>query len=210
MTTETRRSPLALAILGLLSEEPMHPYRMQRLIKARDKDDVVNVRGRTSLYETIERLARAGLVAVRATDRAERRPERTIYELTDAGRAVLRDWLGAMLATPAREFPEFLAAVAHLSLISPEEAQGHLEQRAARLADMVAEMEAQLRNPDAPPRLFLLELEAALAARRAELGWVRAVIDDLRSGRLAWSAEWLRPYLGQPKDGEAAEKGGPA
>lgn len=188
----------------------MHPYRMQRLIKARDKDDVVNVRGRTSLYETIERLARAGLVAVRATDRAERRPERTIYEITDEGRAVFRDWLGAMLATPAREFPEFLVAVAHLSLISPEEAQRHLEQREACLADIVAEMDAQLRNPGAPPRLFLLELEAALAARRAELGWVRSVIDDLRTGRLTWSEEWLRPYLGQPKDGEPAERGGAA
>lgn len=45
-------SPLALTVLALLSEMPMHPYRMQRLIEERGKDDVANVRRRSSLYQT--------------------------------------------------------------------------------------------------------------------------------------------------------------
>ena len=84
-----RPSPLALAVLSLLHTAPLHPYGMQRLIKLWGKDQVVNVGQRTALYRTIERLEEGGLVAVRGTGRDQQYPERTVYELTDKGRAVL-------------------------------------------------------------------------------------------------------------------------
>src|SRR6478735_8009853 len=56
-----RPSPLGLMILALLSERPMHPYEMQRLMVARGDDRVVRVQ-RGSLYPAVERLERAGLV----------------------------------------------------------------------------------------------------------------------------------------------------
>lgn len=64
-----RYSPLALAVLAMLTEAPMHPYRMQQLIKARGKDEVINVSQRNSLYQTIDRLMRGDLIAVRETER---------------------------------------------------------------------------------------------------------------------------------------------
>src|SRR5690242_6022515 len=94
----SRPSPLALAVLALLYEAPMHPYRMQQLIKERGKDQVINVRQRASLYQTIERLQRDGLIAVQGTTRAERRPERTVYALTDTGRETVCAWLRTILA----------------------------------------------------------------------------------------------------------------
>src|SRR5436190_11458341 len=111
MKRTARRSSLALAILALLYEAPMHPYRMQQLIKERDKDEVINVRQRASLYQTIDRLLRDGLIAVQETARTENRPERTVYRLTESGRDTAFSWLQAMLANPAREFPDFPAAV---------------------------------------------------------------------------------------------------
>src|SRR5260221_10253262 len=106
-----KRSPLALAVLVLLHEAPMHPYRMQRLIKERGKDQVINVGQRASLYQTINQLLLAGLIAVRGVSRQEGFPERTVYELTDTGRHTALNWLREMLSTPAQEFPEFPAAV---------------------------------------------------------------------------------------------------
>jgi hypothetical protein len=44
MQTEPRRSALGLMILCILSEEPAHPYRVQKLIRKRGKDRVFNVR----------------------------------------------------------------------------------------------------------------------------------------------------------------------
>ncbi|MGA7204440.1 MAG: PadR family transcriptional regulator, partial [Specibacter sp.] len=83
--TMTKRSSLALAVLALLEEAPMHPYRMQQLITLRGKDQVVNVSQRASLYTTIDRLSREGLVRVTETERDGQRPERSIYEITDEG-----------------------------------------------------------------------------------------------------------------------------
>src|SRR2546423_668619 len=117
-----RRSPLALAVLGLLYEAPMHPYRMQQLLKERGKDEVINVGERASIYQTIDRLRREGLVTVVQTARDEKRPERTVYQLTEEGRETTRDWLREMLSTPAREFPAFPAALAFLPLLTPEDA----------------------------------------------------------------------------------------
>ena len=50
----TQRSGLALAVLALAAEEPMHPYRMQQLLRERGKDQVVNVGQRSQLYKTID------------------------------------------------------------------------------------------------------------------------------------------------------------
>jgi DNA-binding PadR family transcriptional regulator len=194
MTQRThRRSPLALAILALLYESPMHPYRMQQLIKERGKDQVINVQQRASIYQTIERLQRAGLIAVAETTRDERWPERTVYQLTDAGLATAATWLREMLATPVREFPEFPAALSLLALLTPEDALQQLELRIAALGAELFRRESQLRGIGAAlPRLFLLEEEYLCRVQRAELEWLQAVADDLRAGRLDWNEAWLR------------------
>ncbi|WP_259403067.1 PadR family transcriptional regulator [Microbispora sp. H10670] len=183
----TRRSPLAMALLSLVCEAPMHAYRMQQLIKERHKDDVVNVAQRNSVYQTIERLLRDGLLAVRETEREENRPERTVYEATETGRETLRQWMRAMLSTPAREFPEFPAALAFLPVIPPQEALAALRQRIAALEARLSALDTEiagLRTFIAP--LFLVESEYQRAQIAAELDFVRGLADDLGEGRLDW------------------------
>lgn len=193
-----RRSPLALALLALLYEEPMHPYRMQQLIRERGKDLVVNVRDRASIYQTVERLLRDGLIAVAEITRDEKWPERTVYELTEHGRATLQEWMSELLSTPAREFPAFPVALAFLPLLTPAEALHQLDLRLFRLASDAARLEAEMTAVvDVLPRLFLVESEYLLAMLRTELTWVRALADDLRAGRLTWSEESLRADMNQ-------------
>ena len=69
MAPRTAPSPVALAVLCLLEVGPLHPYGLQRLIKLWGKDQVINVGQRATLYKTIQRLHKAGLIAV-APDRA--------------------------------------------------------------------------------------------------------------------------------------------
>jgi len=192
MPRQFQVSPLALAILAFLSEEPMHPYRIQRLIKERGKNQVINVRRRESLYQTIRQLQRAGLIAVRETMRAEKRPERTVYELTDQGRQTARLWLRSALATLADEFPAFPAALSLLALLTPDDARRQLETRATALAERLAQLDAETRQQSPTiPRLFLLENEQIHTTLEAELRWVQSVVEDLRLGRLTWSKEWI-------------------
>lgn len=196
MARTFQRSPLALAVLALLYEEPMHPYRMQQLIKERGKDQVINVQRRGSLYQTIRQLQRAELIAVQETLREENRPERTIYRLTDKGLQTALDWLREMLSTPAQEFPSFPAAISFLPLLTPADARRQLEIRASALAEQKERIGSELQQyGDLLPRLFLLESEYLLVTIEAELKWVYALIDDLRSGRISWSEEWLRHFV---------------
>ncbi|MFF0657056.1 PadR family transcriptional regulator [Micromonospora tulbaghiae] len=192
-----RRSPLAMMVLALLVEEPMHAYRMQQLIREREKQDVVNVAQRNSIYQTIERLRRDELIRVAETRREEGRPERTVYALTPAGRRTLDGWLADALATPAREFPEFPAALSFLPILPPEEAARRLDERAGAIEARLREREAALAGVRLP-RLFLVEDEYQLTLLRAELDWVRGLVADLRSGALTWSGEWLADWTGTP------------
>jgi DNA-binding PadR family transcriptional regulator len=187
-----QRSSLGLIVLWLLFDEPKHVYRMQKLIESQGKDRVVNVRSRASLYQTIERLQRLGLVEVRETVRTEAHPDRIVYAITATGREAAREWLSEMLSSTGGEFPEFIAAVSILFGLPPEDARRQLELRADRLAAELAETESELRGYPELPRLFLLEEEYRRTLLAAELEWVRGVVDDLRDGRLTWSERWLR------------------
>jgi DNA-binding PadR family transcriptional regulator len=195
MPPEVRRSPLALAVLALLVYRPLHPYGLQALMKQWGKDQVINVSQRASLYKTIRRLLAAGLIAVRHTEREQQYPERTVYELTDQGRAATTAWLEEMLAAPRAEYPEFPAALSFLMLVAPARALELLEQRKSLLAARVAELDATLAAyADSLPRVSLVETDYVRAVTAAELHWVTEIAADLQAGRLTWSKETLRAY----------------
>src|SRR5580700_5713662 len=180
MDAEIRPSPLAMAVLSLLHAGPLHPYAMQRLIKQWGKDEVVNVGQRANLYKTIRRLQDAGLIAVLQTERDQRYPERTVYELTDAGRTATTAWIADMVRTPRNEFPQFPAALSFLMLLGPAEAV------AARLAHVEAGLAL---HQGTLPRVTLMDDEYQRALDAAELAWLAGVIKDLESGALTWSDE---------------------
>lgn len=190
----TRRSPLALAVLALLAEAPMHAYRMQQLIKERAKDDVVNVAQRNSIYQTIARLVRDRLAEVHETEREENRPERVVYAITPLGQSTLDGWLEAMISVPAREFPEFPAALSFVALLAPSRARACLEARKEALAAKLDAARAGMQEAEAMglPRLFLLEDEYRNAVTRAEFAWLDGVVRDLREKKLTWSRAWIR------------------
>lgn len=194
-----KRSPLAMAVLGILHLEPMHPYAIQRRIKDWGKDKVINVGQRAQLYKTIARLQDAGLVAVRDTERDQQYPERTVYEITDTGRASCTNWINDMVSTPRNEFPEFPAALSFLMLLGPEGARAELGKRAAAVRITLDEIDAGLAQVRqfGLPRVAVLEDEYQRAVTEAELRWLEGVLADLADGSLTWSRESLAPFQNQ-------------
>ena len=187
-----RPSPLALTVLAMLAYEPLHPYRMQRLMQLWGKDRVVNVGQRANLYKTIKRLLEAGLVAVRQTERDHQYPERTVYELTEAGARQSRAWLTEMLAAPRAEFPEFPAALSFVMLLEPDAARQVLAARAGLVRQDLSALETDLaENAGVLPRVTVLETEYLRAVTAAELGWLDIVTEELAAGTLSWSEEEL-------------------
>ncbi|GEL20855.1 PadR family transcriptional regulator [Pseudonocardia asaccharolytica] len=186
-----QRSGLALAVLALAVERPLHPYRMQQLIRERGKDQVINVGQRSQLYKTIDRLVRDGLIAPQATEREPARPERTVYAATEAGRRATIEWTVEMLSAPRRDFPEFTAALAYLPMISPQAALDALETRLASRRAELSRLRADLAPVAHLPRLVLIENEYVIAHLETDIAWIESLIDDLRSKKLGWNSEEL-------------------
>lgn len=188
-------NPLALVVLALLWERPMHPYEMVTTMRERGQEGSIKLNF-GSLYTVVESLQRAGLIAAQGTVRQGRRPERTVYQITDAGATELFDWLCELLGEPAKEYPRFMAGLALLSVLPPAKAIGVLEQREQRLAEQVEQYRVKvallLGSDGTPglPRLFLIESEYEQAMREAELAWVRGLLRELRDGTLSGMDLW--------------------
>lgn len=182
-------TPLALMVLELLSERELHPYEMRQLLLERRRDKRVKITP-GSLYRTVERLAEDGLIEVVETSRAGKRPERTVYMVTDAGADAYTESLREMLAVRAQEYPQFPAVLACVHNLSKEEALAGLNQRRMRLEADIAAYDAvaeRLGKSDVPP-VFWIDVQYDQAIQLAELRWVTQTIDDLTWDRLEWPA----------------------
>ena len=178
---------MALAVLQLVAEAPMHPYEMKQKMHERGTERAIPLKG-ASIYDTVERLAKAGFIEPVETNREGRRPERTIYRLTLAGAEELQSWLRQLLEEPSKEYPRFGAALMFIGVLSrKEEAIKVLERRAGALEAEVAAVDAVIRSVAATvPRLFVIEDEYVQAMRRAELEWLRRTVAELKAGTLEW------------------------
>jgi DNA-binding PadR family transcriptional regulator len=176
-----RANSLALAVLALLFERPMHPYEMAATMKERGKHDSIKLRY-GSLYTVIAALLAAGLIAVKATERDSGRPERTVYAITKAGEAELREWMRDLLSRPVKEYPQFEAGLSLLPVLPPDEAVAMLKQRLREIDDALAARRAVARDAVERQRvhpLFMIEDDYRLAVEETERRFVAALIERI-------------------------------
>lgn len=189
---------LALALLTGLVEKPMHPYEMATLLKERGKDASIKIQW-GSLYTVVQNLEKHGLVEAVDTTRQGKRPERTVYALTPAGRAELEDWLRELLAEPQQEFTSFEAALSNAGVLSPDEVIVLLQRRAATLEDHAADWRRRLAAVgETVPRIFLIEVEFKIAMAEAEAAWVRSILTEMIDGTMPAMDLW-RSYHQETK-----------
>jgi DNA-binding PadR family transcriptional regulator len=181
---------LGLAILAQLSTgRPMHPYEIATVLKQQGKEGDMNIKW-GSLYTVVQNLDKHGLIEATTSNRDGRRPERTVYAITDAGRDELRDWLHELVAVPEPETNRFEAGLSVIGVLPPDEAVALLE---ARLSALDAANEAQrltLKQLTQLPRVFLVESEYALAMRESEAAWVRSLLGEIAGGTLSGVDGW--------------------
>lgn len=201
-------NPLALAVMALLFERPMHPYEMVSTMRGRGKHESVRLRY-SSLYSVVEALEREGLILALETRREGRRPERTIYGLTEAGRSDFLGWLRELVREPIKEYTQFAAGLSFIPALPPDEAEALLEERVRLLEEEVGEMRSRLNEAEdhGVARLFLIEHEHELVLREAELGWVRELIRKIRERALGGIREWESFHQLPPTSASAEGKG---
>jgi DNA-binding PadR family transcriptional regulator len=200
---DRRRStsnPLALAVLACLRERPMHPYEMATTMRERGKEQSIKL-NYGSLYTVVDSLAKHGLIEAMEARREGRRPERTVYRLTEAGQARLDTWMSQLIAEPVKEYPQFEAALSLLPVLHPDTVGELLQTRIRILEQEIARERTLLETAHKAglPRLLLIEGEYHLALRETELSWVRQLAGDLQAGTLEGQDGWRRVHeTGEP------------
>ncbi|WP_086829633.1 PadR family transcriptional regulator [Allokutzneria sp. NRRL B-24872] len=196
---------MALAVLSVLAQRPMHPYEMASMLRARGKDADMGIKW-GSLYTVVRNMEKHGLIEAAETVRQGGRPERTIYRITDEGRAEMVDWVRELISVPERERVRFQAGLSVLAALGPDEVESLLRQRLALLErEREDKRAAHERDSAEVPRLFLVENEYELALLDAELTWVRAVLDELSEGSFAGLDQWRALYETGEVSAELAE-----
>ena len=197
--TPRRTNPLALAVLTCLFERPMHPYEVAQTLRHRAKHESIKL-NYGSLYNVVESLERQGLIEARETVREGRRPERTIYAITERGTREMTDWLSELVSSPAEEYPQFVAALSLMAALPPNEVVALLRQRAETLEIGLATRRAAIRAAvDAGlARLFVIEDEYRIAMQESELAYIQALAKDIETGQLDGLELWKTMYASEP------------
>jgi DNA-binding PadR family transcriptional regulator len=181
---------LALSLLDMLTQRPMYPYEMASMLRERGKDNAIKINW-GSFYTVVQNLEKYGFIEAIEVAREGRQPERTTYQITDAGRDEVKDWLRELLSVPEREHTSFEAALGEAAAVPPNELIDLLQQRLAALEKANERLQAELAALAAQlPRLFLIESEYYLAQRRAEEEWVRGLLTEFTDGTFPGLEDW--------------------
>ena len=180
--------PLAVAVLGLLAERPRHPYDIAFTMQTRHMNEHIKLSLGT-LYHVVEQLHRLGWIRPTETEREGRRPERTIYELTDEGRSKLQDRVRQLVAEPTRDYSAFEAGLTFMHLLPKEDAVTLLRQRAETLGEQIelCDFVLQRLSERGLARLALIEVELVQDTRRFQREWARRLAEEIESGSLEWN-----------------------
>ncbi len=188
-------NPLALAVLSCLAERPMHPYEISSTLRERGKEQSIRL-NYGSLYAVVEALQKHGMIEARETERAGKRPERTVYAITESGLHEFEDWLSELLSTPVKEYLSLEAGLALMPALPPDEAARLLSTRAARLRVEIAgidTMHDQARDVGLV-ELFLVESHYHRHMLAAELEFVEQLVAQLRSGAFPGVKAWAKVH----------------
>ncbi|AUG28254.1 MULTISPECIES: PadR family transcriptional regulator [Microbacterium] len=199
-TAMNRLTPLGVMVLALLREDDMHPYEMIRLLRHRRDDRIVAITNGT-VYHTVARLEKHGLVAEVGVDRDGNRPERTTYALTDTGHRAVEEWVRRELPLIDRPV-EFRVALAEAHNLDRDETVALLTARLAALAaarDELADGIRGARDAGAPVvEQYLLEIDRERALLAADHDWLAALLGRLAHPDFVWgSHEKTDRYLAQ-------------
>jgi DNA-binding PadR family transcriptional regulator len=180
-------TPLAISVLALLEERPMHAYEMYQLLVSRQNNRIVKVRP-GSLYHTVERLAGQNLVRAIGTERAGNRPERTTYEITPEGNDALKQRVETGLEKYVYEYPLFPVVLSEAHNLDEDDAVLRFRRRVEDLDSWLADLDeaiglAEERKVHEPYYLGGVYVRNQIAAER---DWLAALIERIESKDLEW------------------------
>lgn len=167
-------NPLVLPILGLLVEQPRHPYAL--FSELRRRYDYLRVRNAT-VYTLLDRLTAEGWIGA-AND------ERGTLTSTASGRAALAERVRHQLceADPTGG-PAFVTALAYLGILGPAQATAALGTRMELVGRAIHDLEQAIHDAG-EPEIHMIEAQYLLSRLRHDLDWLERTARRIECGEL--------------------------
>jgi DNA-binding PadR family transcriptional regulator len=182
MSTVKRPLTIELSLLGLVRQQPMHPYEIHQRLTTTALSDVWRIK-QAHLYALLHRLEDEGLL-VGTTENQINRPPRRMLRLTEQGRAAFDEWMRAPV-THGRDFRlEFLAKLYFAHQEGAAATQSLIDQQrnaCQRLLDDLDHREATLPTDHVYRHLVVQFRRGQI---QAILAWLDACRIVLHAGRL--------------------------
>lgn len=177
-----------MALLALLSRQPMHGYELRRVIEQRHMDAWADIQP-GSIYAGLQRLAHEGLLEEAGVTQIGRRPPRTTYRITSAGLAELERLIRHALSIPMRTARPVDVALSFSTSLDRSELLSLLEERAMALKSVVSSLAAIDAAAISPQRGVQARIEDIFEHGRclaeAELRWTERVRLRVHAGDYA-------------------------
>lgn len=170
---------IKFALLSLLAEQPRSVGRLKSTFEDRTQDTwPVNV---GQVYQTIQRLARDGLIEVAGTDTGASGRHTELYAVTDAGRAQLDEWWRTPVLPPPNDRDDLVIKTAMAAATSPGQLPEELDfagvLHAQRLAVLDELRELTKKKKQVPPTTAAgrLQLERRIFDLESQVRWLDQV-----------------------------------
>lgn len=181
-----------LLVLGVLHRGDFHPYEIKRRLEAALLECYIDVDVGT-LYYAVRKLEKDRLIEAVGEERVPRGGIRTIYRITDEGRAEFRKSLHRQLETDGPVSQTLYGALLFLHLADAEVVKDALHRRIARLSELTTKLQS-LREELAPVlstggRHLLDHIESQ---RRLDRTWLEDLLADIQSNGIGDVADPAR------------------
>lgn len=198
-----RGMPIQHAVLALLAEGPSYGYELKNNFEAAvgPQWGGLNI---GHLYQILDRLQRDKMVIVSGTVVQERRPDRTIYEITEVGHAALTEWLGQPTARATGFRDDFILKIMAAGQRGPDSVREVCRvQRTARMGEL--QTLRALRRSHAEEPLALLTIEAAIAHAQADIKVIETAENSADQPLLSFTASTAAAAAAKAAKREEAE-----
>ena len=169
-----------LVILGLLRETPLHGYELKQIIE-QHMGDWTNI-AFGSIYFALRKLDEEGFIERIAVEQEGRRPSRSVYEITDEGRAEFLRLLREVWSEIERQYYAIDVGLAFIEALPIGEIVGHLKDRSAQLERILQHLAAHkaetLPLEDVPKKAGAV-FDHSAAHFEAELSWTLGLLAQI-------------------------------
>ena len=175
MSDERELAPGEWSVLGLLAGQPAHGWALATALAPDGEIGCVWSLGRPLVYRSLEILEKRGLVEPGGLEASVRGPKRTVFRITETGRAALDRWL----AEPVPHVHE-IRSLLLLKLVFAErlgvDLHPLLDAQRELLEERAEQLEARIDESAGAERIMTrFRLETARAGLRFVVGQQAAV-----------------------------------